>query len=78
MNTEQVEGQLGEYKDKLVAIGVPIRGTCHMTFYGNLTISENWESGDTFILYSVRYWPDCDINFRAQRDENHPKKPHPR
>ena len=64
MNIEQVEGQLAQYKGKLVAVCVPIRGTIHQTFYGHLEIVESWED-HKFILYTVNFWPDADVNFRA-------------
>lgn len=65
MNTEQVEGQLREFKDKHICIGLPIRGTIHMSFYGKLSIMENWNDDNSIILYSVATQA-VDICFRAQ------------
>lgn len=65
MNTEQVEGQLQEYEGKPVSVAVPIRGTCHLQFFGNLHITNNWEERDGFILYSLRFLPDQCVCFRA-------------
>ena len=66
MNAEQVEAHLREYQNQLVAVILPIRGTVHLTYYGNLTITESMEQNNKFYLYSIRYWPDVDINFRSQ------------
>ena len=65
MNTEQVEGQLQEYDGKTVSVALPIRGTCHLQYFGNLNITHNWEDQDGFILYSLRFMPDQVIAFRA-------------
>jgi hypothetical protein len=75
MNIEQVEGHLRAFKDQLVSICLPMRGTIHMSFYGPLTITENWNDNHSFILYAVRHWPDAEINFRAQDVKE--IKPHP-
>ncbi len=64
MNIEQVEGQLNEFKGKHIAVAIPIRGTVHQTFYGNLEINVDWVNN--IILYVIKFYPDADISFRAE------------
>jgi len=66
MNHEQVEGHLRAFKGLNVCVCIPIRGTVHMSFYGPLDITENWDDNHSFILYTVHHWPDADVCFRAQ------------
>lgn len=63
MNIEQVEGQMNEFKGKTIAVAIPIRGTVHQTFYGDLEIHHDWENH--LIIYSIKFHPDSDINFQA-------------
>lgn len=44
MNLEQIEGHLAEFEGKKVSVTVPIRGTAHMIFSGNLQIEHDWEN----------------------------------
>lgn len=64
MNIEQVEGQLSELHGKSVSVTVPIRGTVYQTFFGHLDIKHDWENH--IIRYSLRFYPDADVNFQAQ------------
>lgn len=73
MNIEQVEGQLSELDGKSVSVTIPIRGTVIQTFYGQLAVKNDWENH--IIRYSLRFYPDADINFQAQ--DVHKIIPHP-
>ncbi len=63
MSFEQIEGHLASYEGKQVSVAVPIRGTVCANYFGNLVISHDWENHR--IYYSVRFYPDADLNFQS-------------
>lgn len=73
MSFEQMEGHLAEYEGKQISVVIPIRGTVHFSYYGNLAINHDWANHS--IYYSIRLHPDSDINFQAQDVEKIIPKP---
>jgi len=65
MNIEQIEAILQELQDQHVKVSLPIRGKIHLSYYGPLNITGNWNDNHSFILYTIHHWPDADISFRS-------------
>lgn len=73
MSFEQIEGTLAEYEGKQISVAIPIRGTIHFNYYGNLVIMHDWSNHA--IHYSIKLHPDSDINFQAHDVEKVIPKP---